>query len=55
MVSTLEIDGIYVIHALKGYELHEKRVTDLFREHNLNFEFVTDGDPKFFNEDILRK
>jgi glycosyl transferase family 25 len=55
MVSTLKIDGIYVIHALKGYELHEKRVIDLFGEHNLSFEFVTDGDPKFFNKDILRK
>lgn len=55
---------IYVIHALQGYDFHEKYVQSLFAKYNLDFEFVYDGDPslidkitlqKYFREDFLEK
>lgn len=47
--------GIYVIHARKGYEFHEKRITKLFGENKLNFEFVTEGDPSLFTDELLNQ
>ncbi|MBN2166593.1 MAG: glycosyltransferase family 25 protein [Marinilabiliaceae bacterium] len=44
------IDGIYVVHAPVGYELHEKRVIDIFNKLNFEFEFVTDADPELVDE-----
>lgn len=55
IVQDILHQGIYVIHALKGYELHEKRIIELFKKNNLQFEFVTDGDPVHFTDDILAK
>lgn len=49
------IEGVYVVHALKGYETHAERLTRIFMEMGINFEFVTDGDPAFFNTGILSK
>jgi glycosyl transferase, family 25 len=40
--------GVYVIHAKKGYELHEKRIINLFKNHNITFEFITDADTSNF-------
>lgn len=48
MLKQFGIEGIYVVHALKGYELHEARIKALFAKHNLEFEFVTEGDPVYF-------
>lgn len=45
--------GIYVIHALEGYKNHELRLKDLFKKEQLSFEFVTEGDPQFFNKEII--
>lgn len=45
--------GIYVVHALKGYEFHEKRINDLFNKKGLEWEWVTDGDPSLHTERIL--
>ncbi len=55
MATTREllIDAIYVIHALTGYEYHEQRVIELFGKNNLKFEFVTDGDPSLFTDELL--
>jgi glycosyl transferase family 25 len=47
--------GVYVIHALKGYEYQEKRVVELFQKNGLQFEFVTDGDPSLFNNETIEK
>jgi glycosyl transferase, family 25 len=55
MISKIIQEGIYVIHALKGYEFHEKRIKDLFAKNNLSFQFVTEGDPNYFRKDILEK
>ncbi len=55
MVKELIKDGIFVIHALQGYEYHEQRIIDLFKKNNLCFEFVTDGDPIHFKKEILKK
>jgi len=55
MLKKSGIDGIYVIHAKTGYELHENRIKALFKENNLNFEFVTDGDPSLFTKELLAK
>ena len=41
--------GVYVVHALRGYEQHERRVRRLFAEHGLPFEFITAGDPSNFH------
>ena len=53
MIEELMKDGIYVMHALTGYEYHERRVIELFEKHQLNFEFVTDGDPIHFTDELL--
>jgi len=49
------ISGIYIVHVLNGYELHEERINRLFGEMGLEFEFVTDGDPASFGSGILNK
>lgn len=51
----LQIDGVYVIHATKGYEFHEQRIVKLFYENDISFEFVTEGDPANFTADFLNK
>lgn len=55
MVDKLLDKGVFVIHALKGYEYHEKRIVELFSNNNINYEFVTEGDPSLFSQDILDK
>lgn len=45
--------NIYVIHAKRGYEIHEQRIKELFEQNNLDFEFVTDGDPQNFSVELL--
>ncbi len=45
--------NIYVIHAKQGYEVHEKRITELFGKHEMSFEFITDGDPSLFTDELL--
>lgn len=55
MIEKFGIEGIYIVHAKKGYELHEERINKLFKENGLNFEFVTDGDPTLFTDDLLNR
>ncbi len=55
MINELIKEGIFVVHALKGYEYHEKRVKELFKKNELHFEFVTDGDPSLFNKEVIEK
>lgn len=47
------LDAIYVVHAKNGYEMHEARIYSLFKQYQLEFEFVTDGDPSFFTDELL--
>ncbi len=53
MLNDFGIEGVYVVHALKGYEHHELRVKELFMKHHIPFEFVTDGDPSHFKPQLL--
>ena len=53
MVKKFGIEGIYIVHAKKGYELHEERINQLFKKNNLAFEFVTEGDPSCFTATLL--
>ncbi|WP_299252587.1 glycosyltransferase family 25 protein [uncultured Cytophaga sp.] len=53
MVKQIGIDGIYVIHAKQGYEIHEDHVNTLFKKHRLEHTFMTDGDPSLFNDTLL--
>jgi glycosyl transferase, family 25 len=55
MVDELKKKGIFIVHALKGYEYHESRIRELFGKNGLNFEFVTDGDPSLFDRKTLEK
>lgn len=55
MTNLSSIENIYVIHAKKGYEKQEKRLITLFKKYRLDFEFVTDGDPSLFNDEIINK
>lgn len=41
---------IFVIHALSGYDFHEKRVIDLMIKYNIPFEFMSEGDPSNFSK-----
>lgn len=45
--------GVFIIHALKGYEKHEDRIKKLFPDHQLKANFITQGDPLHFTEDLL--
>lgn len=45
--------GVFVIHALKGYDYHEKRIIALFRKRGIEFEFVTDADASLLNNKII--
>ncbi|MDA3883634.1 MAG: glycosyltransferase family 25 protein [Bacteroidales bacterium] len=49
MLQELGIEGVYVIHAKTGYELQEERIQRLFGKHNIDFEFVTNGDVSVFD------
>jgi glycosyl transferase family 25 len=55
MVEKFGIEGIYIVHVKKGYEVHEARINKLFNELGLKFEFVTDGSPSTFDSGILNK
>lgn len=55
MIEKFGIEGIYIVHAKKGYEFHEARINKLFTELGLQFEFVTDGDPSCFTPELLNK
>ena len=48
MIRDFGIEGVYIVHAMKGYELHEARIKILFEKHGLPYEFITDGDPSTF-------
>jgi glycosyl transferase, family 25 len=49
------IDGIYIVHAKSGYEVHEQRINDIFGKLHLDYEFVSDGDISNFNPGLLQK
>lgn len=55
MIGFPEIDAIYVVHAKVGYEAQAVHVLELFKENNLEFEFMSDGDPSLFTKDLLKK
>ena len=55
MINQFGIEGIYIVHAKKGYEIHEERINNLFSKMDLPFEFVTDGDPANFTDELLKK
>jgi len=55
MPERLLKEGVFIIHALKGYEFHEKRIKDYFRKNELSYEFVTDGDPLYIDEEKIKK
>jgi glycosyl transferase family 25 len=55
LLDRFGIEGIYIVHAKTGYELHENRINTLFPQIGLKYEFVTDGDPSSFSDEILNK
>lgn len=55
MIKDYGIDGVYIVHAKKGYEIHEQRINTLLKSYNMQFEFVTDGDPSLFDSIDLDK
>ncbi len=55
MLNKFGIEGIYVIHAKKGYEKHEQHINELFKRYNLDYKFITDGDPDNFTKELLDK
>ena len=55
MIEQFGIEGIYIVHAKKGYEFHEDRINKLFAKNDLTFEYVTDGDPTNFDNALLNK
>ena len=55
MLSDVGIEGIYIVHAKKGYEVHEQRIKEIFGKLNLDFELVTDGDITNFTPESLQK
>jgi glycosyl transferase family 25 len=55
MVREFGIHGIYVVHALRGYEIQEQWVKDLFGKHGFEFEFVTQGDPSLATGELVSR
>ncbi len=55
MLKDVGIEGIYIVHTKKGYEIHEQRINEIFGKLNLDFEFVTDGDISNFTPELLQK
>ena len=55
MLKEFGIEGIYIVHAKEGYEIHEQRIKETFSQLNLDYELVTDGDVSNFNEELLQK
>jgi glycosyl transferase family 25 len=55
MLKDFGIEGIYIVHAKKGYEIHEERINEIFSKLNLEYEFVTEGDISNFNQELLQK
>jgi glycosyl transferase family 25 len=55
MLKKFGIEGIYVIHAKKGYEKHEQHINELFNRYKLDFKFITEGEPDNFTNDLLEK
>lgn len=55
MLKDFGIDGIYIVHAKRGYEIHQKRIEKIFDALNMPHEFVTDGDISNFNPQLLNK
>jgi glycosyl transferase family 25 len=53
MIIDFGIDGVYVVHALKNYERHEKHVNALFEKHGLKHQFMTKGDPSLVTPEVL--
>ena len=53
--SLLKETDIYVIHALNGYDFQEKHVIQLLSQYNLDFSFITDGDPSLTDKTTLDK
>lgn len=51
--TSIAQQAIFIVHAKRGYEYHEKRIIDLFKEKKLNFEFITDGDPSNFTPELI--
>jgi len=55
MLKDYGIEGIYIVHAKEGYEMHEQRINEIFGKLNLEYEFVSDGDISNFNFGVLQK
>lgn len=55
MLNSLGIEGLYVIHAINGYEKHEKRINELFNSYKFDFKFITEGDQSLLNKEVLKK
>lgn len=55
MLKDVGIEGIYIVHAKTGYEIHEQRINRIFHQWNAGFEFVTDGDVSNFTPELLQK
>ncbi len=48
------VDHIYIIHALNGYESHEKRLKEILPKTKIPFTFITDGDPSVWKEEDIQ-
>jgi len=52
--SKINVDAIYVVHGLKGYDVQEKHVNYwLGEKYKLPFEFITDGDASLWTDEQL--
>jgi glycosyl transferase family 25 len=51
-----EIDKIYIVHGITGYEDRERRLIDLLgNQYNLNYEFVTESHSPDENEAFIKQ
>lgn len=48
MIQQFGIDGVYIIHAKQGYELHEQRLQSLFSRYSIDYTLITEGDTSEF-------
>lgn len=52
----IEVDGVYVVHGIKGYDEREKMLLHLLKDqYNVDFEFVTESADPYINDSWIKQ
>jgi len=54
-LDKLNCDKVFVLHVKKGYEERRKHIENQMKLHNIDFEYILDGDIPDLNDEIFQK